>query len=239
MPKSKRSTIVNLTKTNKKTKESKSRLIDRLRLISDQFKFCWLFEVENVRNNHLQEIRSSWKQSKIFIGKNALMRIGLGVKVEDEHLPGLSELSNLIEGNVGLLFTDESPRVVLDWFDDYIRDEYARKGNLATETVELPEGPVMIKQMNEDPIVAPGSLEVQLRNLGLPTKLERGVPRLSSSFEICKLGEKLDTEKANLLRILGYQMAKFRINLLNVWVKDRCKTFGVQQIRDELAKEIL
>jgi hypothetical protein len=45
-----------------------------------------------------------------------------------------------LEGDTGLLFTDEPPKVVVEWFDDYVKADYARKGNLATETVELPAG---------------------------------------------------------------------------------------------------
>lgn len=162
------------------------------------------------------------------------MRIGLGSADGDEHLPGLGTIGKLLEGDAGLLFTNEEPKVVMDWFDGYVRDDYARKGNVATETVELEAGPVMIKEVNDSPSVAPGALEPQLRALGLPTSLQRGVPTLSSPFVVCEEGQKLTTNQAALLKILGYQMAKFKIVLRHVWIKDRSDTFTLDQMRDEL-----
>lgn len=46
----------------------------------------------------------------------------------------------MLEGDTGLLFTNSSPKVVIEWFEDFTRDDYARKGTVATETVEVPEG---------------------------------------------------------------------------------------------------
>jgi mRNA turnover protein 4 len=111
------------------------------------------------------------------MGKNNVMRLGLGSEPENEHMPGLGTIGKvqphshchlkisqsskslstviptintrhfficsilqLLEGDTGLLFTDELPKVVVEWFDDYVKADYARKGNLATETVELPAG---------------------------------------------------------------------------------------------------
>jgi hypothetical protein len=46
----------------------------------------------------------------------------------------------MLEGNRGLLFTDESPEVVLEWFESYKKQDFARTGNTVDETFELPEG---------------------------------------------------------------------------------------------------
>jgi hypothetical protein len=41
---------------------------------------------------------------------------------------------------VGLLFTDEEPKVVIEYFESYHPADYARAGNEAKETITLPEG---------------------------------------------------------------------------------------------------
>lgn len=46
----------------------------------------------------------------------------------------------LLEGNIGLLFTDEEPEIVTDWFASFKKADFARSGNPATETITLPEG---------------------------------------------------------------------------------------------------
>lgn len=49
-------------------------------------------------------------------------------------------MSQRLNGNVGLLFTDSPPAEVTDWFNDYSRLDYARAGNRATRDVVLEEG---------------------------------------------------------------------------------------------------
>lgn len=46
----------------------------------------------------------------------------------------------MLEGSRGLLFTNEAPDVVTDWFESFKRSDFARTGNKATETFELPAG---------------------------------------------------------------------------------------------------
>lgn len=65
----------------------------------------------------------------------------------------------------GLMFTNSSVSEVEEYFANFRYADYARAGDLATETVELPEG--LLPQF-------PFSIEPQLRKLGMPTKLEKG-----------------------------------------------------------------
>lgn len=136
------------------------------------------------------------------LGRNAVMRKALGATVEEEHKPGCSVIANQLEGDVGLLFTSETPQVVLEWFESYKVPDYARAGNLATEDFVLPEGAVQIDGEN-----APHSLEPQLRKLGLPTRLLKGIPTLSGEHRVCKEGQKLSPDQAHLLKLFHRQMA--------------------------------
>ena len=140
MPRSKRDKVVALTEVKKKGREVKAQLIDTVRESADQFAYVWVFEVEHMRNNLLQDVRKQWQGSKIFLGRNAVMRKGLGATVEDECRLGVSRVANLLEGNRGLLFTDEEPKVVVEWFESYKKQDFARTGNKVDETFELPQG---------------------------------------------------------------------------------------------------
>lgn len=64
MPRSKRNTVIALTKTDKKTKEHKGELITTIRTHAEEFQFLWIFDVEHMRNNILQEVRTAWKGSR-------------------------------------------------------------------------------------------------------------------------------------------------------------------------------
>lgn len=64
MPRSKRNTVVALTKTDKKDKAHKGELINTIREQAEAFNYVWVFDVEHMRNNILQEVRAAWKGSR-------------------------------------------------------------------------------------------------------------------------------------------------------------------------------
>ena len=74
------------------------------------------------------------------MGRNGVMRKALGDTLENEHKTGCSYIATQLEGDVGLLFTDEEPKVVLEWFESYKVADFARAGNVATQTFIVPEG---------------------------------------------------------------------------------------------------
>ena len=62
--------------------------------------------------------------------------------------------------------------------------------------------------MYNDPLSPfPHSMDPQLRKLGLTTSLVKGVPSLTSPHELCKKGRVLSSEQAQLLKLIGEQMA--------------------------------
>jgi len=168
-----------------------------------------------MRNTYLGEVRKLWTGSKIFFGKLRVIAKALGETPEEEIRPGLGQIAKRLRGNVGLLFTDSPPAEVLDWCMDYRRLDYARMGNRATETIELPAGPVYCR--TDPPETLPHNIEPQLRALGMPTQLKRGVPTLLENFVVCRKGEKLTAERAQILKHLIVQMAHFRLIPLTYW----------------------
>lgn len=64
---------------------------------------------------------------------------------------------------------------VLQWFKDFSEPEYARSGFIATQDVTLPKGPL------DD---FSHSIEPHLRQLGLPTSLERGIIHLIKEYQV-------------------------------------------------------
>lgn len=215
MARTKRAKVVSLTQTKAKTREHKENFVDSVREAANQHAYIWIFAVSNMRNTYLGEVRKLWAGSKIFFGKLRVIAKALGETPEEEIRPGLGKISQRLRGNVGLLLTDSPPAEVLDWCSDYQRLDFARMGNRATETIVLPAGPVEYR--THPPEALPHNLEPQLRALGMPTQLKRGVPTLLEEFTVCKKGEKLTAEKAQILKLLLVQMAHFRLIPLTYW----------------------
>ncbi|KIK95168.1 hypothetical protein PAXRUDRAFT_141332 [Paxillus rubicundulus Ve08.2h10] len=217
MPKSKRSKLVSLTKVSKKTREHKNALLSEVQQNAGKWKYCWLFQVGAMRNTHLKTVRNLWKDSaRIFFGRAAVMAKALGTTPEEEHRPGLHKLAQQIKGQIGLLFTDSEPQEVIEWFDDFRQADFARSGNLASQTVTLPAGPVM-RVHSDPPEPFPHNEDPQLRKLGLNTTMKRGVPTLEAPHKVCEKGKALTGEQAQLLKLIGEKMVVFRVTLLARW----------------------
>ncbi|XP_063292294.1 mRNA turnover protein 4 homolog [Pelobates fuscus] len=211
MPKSKRDKKVSLTKTAKKGLQAKQSLIEELRKCVDTYQYLFVLSVENMRNNKLKDVRNAWKHSRLFFGKNKVMMVALGKGPCDEYKDNLHKLSKCLKGEVGVLFTNRTAQEVKEWFDQFKETDFSRAGNKATHDVVLDVGP--LEQF-------PHSMEPQLRQLGLPTALKKGVITLLSDYEVCKEGDVLTPEQARILKLFGHQMAEFKVTLKAKWIAE-------------------
>jgi len=213
MPKSKRDKDVSLTKVKKKTKETKSTLVEAIRGCVDEYKTLFLFTVENMRTTKFVQVRQEFKKdSRFFFGKNNIMAIALGRTPEDEYKDGLNKISKRLVGQCGLMLTNRAPAEVIQYFANFKEKDYARAGHEVDETVELPEGPLEHFAF---------SMEPQLRKLGLPTQLQKGVITLLNDHVVCKAGDKLTPEQARILKLLEKTLATFRVTLVAQWTPER------------------
>ncbi|VDM95505.1 unnamed protein product [Thelazia callipaeda] len=211
MPKSKREIDVSLTRVKKKTKEHKVKLVDGIRKCVDTYKHLFVFEIENMRSSKFTEIRQKFKNNaRFFYGKNNVMALALGKSTSTEYAPGLSKIKDFLKGECGLMFTNGDQETVVEYFKKLHITDFARCGQRAVCTVELCEGP--LQQF-------PFSLEPQLRKLGLPTKLDKGVVSLISHHTVCKEGDKLTSDQCRLLKFLNHKMSIFQVKLSAHWSK--------------------
>ncbi|KAI8824341.1 ribosomal protein L10-domain-containing protein [Fimicolochytrium jonesii] len=216
MPKSKRVKVVNLTKTDKKTKDHKVELVTKIREALDSHDHVYVFSVENMRNTFLKDVRNERSNDRFFFGRVRVMAKALGTTAEDEQKDNLHLLADKLVGNVGLLFSNDDLAKVKEYFDGFWKKDYARSGCTATETVTIAEGPVM---RGEDGF--PHNMEPQLRSLGMPTALVNGVVTLRSEHTICKEGDVLTPEQAQLLKHFFVQQADFHVQLIAHWTNGK------------------
>ncbi|XP_044100420.1 mRNA turnover protein 4 homolog [Neovison vison] len=216
MPKSKRNKKVSLTKTAKKGLELKQNLIEEFGKCVATYKYLFLFSVANMRNSKLKDIRSAWKHSRMFFGKNKVMMVALGRSPADEYRDNLHQVSKKLRGEVGVLFTQRSKEEVNEWFTKYPEMDFAPAGNKATFTATLDPRPLEH---------FPHSIEPPLR------QLQRGVLTLLSDHEVCKEGDVLTPEQARVLKLFGYEMAEFKVTVKYMW---DAQSGRFQQMGDDL-----
>ncbi|KAG5871580.1 hypothetical protein JTB14_017503 [Gonioctena quinquepunctata] len=230
MPKSKRDKKISLTKTDKKGLALKQKIVEDVRNCVEKYKSIYVFTYRNMRNEKMKEVREHWKPSRFFFGKNKVIGIGLGTTLENEVEEGLHKLSAVLKGQCGLLFTDSKKKEVEEWFNSYSVEDFARSGFKATQTVQLDEGP--LKQFSH-------AIEPYLRQLGMPTKLDRGVVTLLKDYEVCKKGNILTPEQAKILELLDLRLATFKLILKAKWSKGkRFEEFEVEEEDEEEVEEM-
>ncbi|XP_016920509.1 mRNA turnover protein 4 homolog [Apis cerana] len=210
MPKSKRDKKISLTKTSKKGLALKQQIVEDVRNCVEKYARIFLLSVHNMRNNKLKDLRSEWKDSRFFFGKNKVIALALGKSSENEVAENLHKLSLALRGQCGLLFTNRSKKEVLKWMREYEEIDYARSGFITQETITLPEGP--IPDFSH-------SIEPHLRQLGMPTALQKGVVTLIKEYTVCKIGQALTPEQARILKLLGKPLATFKLIPLGVFSK--------------------
>ncbi|XP_015438500.1 PREDICTED: mRNA turnover protein 4 homolog [Dufourea novaeangliae] len=210
MPKSKRDKKISLTKTSKKGLVLKQQIVEDVRNTVEKYARIFLVSVHNMRNNKLKDLRAEWKDSRFFFGKNKVISLALGNTPDKEIAEGLHKLAEALRGQCGLLFTNRTQKEVLKWMEEYEEADYARSGFISNETITLPEGP-----MPE----FPHSIEPHLRQLGMPTALQKGVVVLIKEYNVCKKGQALTPEQARILKLLDKSLATFKLTPLGVYSK--------------------
>ncbi|CAH9079653.1 unnamed protein product [Cuscuta europaea] len=217
MPKSKRNRPVTLSKTKKKDRSHKENIINMIRDSAEKHTFVYVFGFENMRNLKFKEFREQLKSSsRFFLGSNKVMQLALGRSAADEIKPGLYKISKLLRGDSGLLFTNLPKEEIERLFNLYEEYDFARTGSLATEKVELKEGPLDHFTHEMEPF---------LRKQGMPVRLNKGVVELVSDYVVCDGGEPLSPEASRILRLLGIKMATFKLHLICRWSPDEFEVY--------------
>lgn len=145
------------------------------------------------------------------------MAKALGLTPQEEHLPNLSTLTPHLAGNVGLLFSSQTPDSVLSYFSAYTQTDFARAGVSATRDVVIPEGTVYStggEVPADEDVPLPHSLEPTLRKWGMPTRLVRGKVTLDGDWTLCREGQVLNSHQTALLKSFGIAMAEFSVRVI-------------------------
>jgi mRNA turnover protein 4 len=218
---------VTLSKTQKKGREHKESLVTSLRNAVEEYNSLYVFSFDNMRNTLFKELRHRLQSnSRFFMGSIKVLQIALGRTDADEIKEGLHKASKYVHGDRGLLLTNLPKDEILKIFENFEEHDFARTGSIATETVELNEGP--LEQFTHD-------MEPFLRKQGMPVRLNRGVVELVADYTVCKDGEAISPEASRILRLLEVRMATFRLSLVCRW--SECDFEVYQEDEDDSEKE--
>lgn len=164
---------------------------------------------------------------RVFFGKTKVMAKALGQTSESEAAPNVHKLTPLLAGAVGLLFTSRTPEAVIEHFENFRPQDFARAGTEATRSFSIPNGLVLasageIPADQDQPISH--TIEPALRKLGVPTRLVKGKVMLDltegqENYPVCRKGEILDSRQTTLMKMFGVLSSEFKVDIKAYWTR--------------------
>ena len=234
MAKSKRNQVVNTGKLaldpqerSKRVKDEKSKLLQDVQKAMKAHSHLYVYRVHNTKADLFQRMRLDLRSTSVlFFSRNRILTAAVRTATTDKQEELSDRVEELLNGPMlGLGFTNDP-----SGFEGYMRGEEAasvigtadfpRTGDVATEDVELPAGPV--SRLDDAQPMSP-TVEAYLRTeCGLPTLLKGGSVILQDPQVVCRAGETLTVRQARLLKALGKTMVQFRMELLFRYNLEQC-----------------
>jgi large subunit ribosomal protein LP0 len=193
----------------KRTKAEKKIAYDKkLCSLLDEYSKVLIAVADNVGSTQLQEIRKGLRgDSIVLMGKNTLIRRCIKVHAEKTGNKDYLELSNLLIGNVGLIFTKGDLKEVREEVAKYKVGAPARVGLVAPVDVVVPPGNTGL-----DP-----SQTSFFQVLNIPTKINKGTVEIITPVELIKKGDKVGSSESALLAKLGIRPFSYGLVISNVY----------------------
>ncbi|CAL5998787.1 Ribosomal_protein L10 [Hexamita inflata] len=226
MPHGKRTREVNLTQVKKQTKDQKKDLVEQIKSIINDYSDIYVVYYNNESSKALQTLRETVQESKFSFASNNALQLALGKTAETSLAPRTHLLSKIIQRKCALMFTNLKAEDVKQQLEAATQTAYVQGGQIATQTIVIEQG-----HLNKD--LYAGTLEPELRRLGMPTKLDNEVILVTENYTICEEGKQLNGAQASLLRHFGYQLAEFKIEPVCAWLK---ADQDILLLKDELAE---
>ncbi|KAK3122648.1 hypothetical protein QOZ80_8AG0616320 [Eleusine coracana subsp. coracana] len=193
----------------KRTKAEKKIAYDKkLCQLLDEYTKVLVAVADNVGSKQLQDIRRGLRgDSVVLMGKNTLIRRCIKVHAERTGNNDFEELSKLLVGNVGLIFTKGDLKEVREEVAKYKVGAPARVGLVAPVDVVVPPGNTGL-----DP-----SQTSFFQVLNIPTKINKGTVEIITPVELIKKGEKVGSSESALLAKLGIRPFSYGLVIVNVY----------------------
>eukprot|EP01070_Trichotokara_eunicae_P007442 Trichotokara_eunicae@DN5426_c0_g1_i3.p1 len=201
---------VALTRVKKKTREDKDKIITNVHEAVQNYKNAYTFSVRDQRSGHVREARELLKPGRMFFGKNKVIGVALGKTESTELKAGLHKLSTMLSGTKGIIFSDQSPEEMKQFFEKFSVPEYAKADFVPREDFVLPAGFKALADF-------PHSMEAYFRKLEMPTQLVNGKIELIKAHRVAKKGVPLTSMQANIIKLFKMKLDEFKLYLESHW----------------------
>jgi large subunit ribosomal protein LP0 len=161
---------------------------------------------DNVGSNQMQKIRIALRgKGVVLMGKNTMIRKALRGHAENNK--GLEALLPYVKGNIGFVFTKETPGSLKKIITDNKVAAPAKPGSVAPCDVTVPAGPTGMEP----------TMTSFLQALGIASKIAKGQVEILNDVLLVKTGQKVGSSEASLLAKLDIKPFSYGLVIQGVY----------------------
>ncbi|MFC4544666.1 50S ribosomal protein L10 [Halosolutus amylolyticus] len=172
--------------------------VDELAQLIDDYESVGVVGIAGIPSKQLQDMRRGLHGTAVVrVSRNTLQTRAL----EDA---GLDDLVEHIEGQVGLVATDENPFSLYKELEASKTPAPINEGEVAPNDIVIPEG---------DTGVDPGPFVGELQSIGANARIEEGSIQVMEDSTVLSAGEEVSADLANVLNELGIEPKEVGLDL--------------------------
>jgi len=173
-----------------------------------EYKDVMIIGIDNVGSLQMQKVRIALRGKAVLVmGKNTLMRKIIRDIIEITKDEKLEALSELIRGNMGLVFTSGDSREIRNTITQFKVPAAAKSGTFAPSDVWIQPGPTGLD---------PGQTGF-FQALNIPTKIVKGAIEIQNPVHLIKQAEKVTSSHVALLSKLDLKPFFYGIKVNHIY----------------------
>jgi large subunit ribosomal protein L10 len=178
--------------------------VDELVEMIESFQSVGVVNVAGIPSRQLQAMRADlYPDTKLRMSRNTLLERAL-----DEVDEGIEDLAEHIEGQVGLIGTDDNPFALYQVLEASKTPAPINAGEVAPNDVVIPAG---------DTGVDPGPFVGELQQVGAAARIQEGSIHVTEDSNVLSAGDEVSDGLANVLSELGIEPKEVGLDLRAVY----------------------
>ena len=183
----------------------KARQVEEIKKLLSQYKVIGIASLEKVRAAQLQELKRKLEKEVVMkVFKNTLVKRA----IDELGDPKLKKLEEYLTGPNIFLFTNMNPFKLSILLEKNKVRAVAKAGDKASFDVVVPAGNTGL---------SPGPVISQFSTVGIPTRIESGSVWINKDTLVCRKGEVISLQLANILSKLGIKAVEIGLSLKVVY----------------------
>lgn len=202
--------------------EWKKKEVAEIKSLMDSHDVVGIANLADIPAKQLQKMRQNLAgKATIRMSKKNLINLALKGTESKANIIGLNDH---MDGQPAMIFTEMNPFKLFKILESNKTSAPAKAGNIASENIVVPKG---------DTGFEPGPILGELRQVGIPAKIDKGKIVVEKDCTVVNAGEAVSAPVANMLTRLDIQPMEVGIDLKAAYEDETIYTSDLLTIDDE------